>query len=301
MKKLIKKRIFLLGGIFFYAGFFTLSGQISNTLTDRNISLDSKDLYEHGYNKDFTLTPDTPREDVDTVMVTSVMNYFVMPDVFWNGAYFLQNNYSDTDLTTSIFDWTVTQGSAIAQNPNLTGTSPWVKITWGSTVGAATVTVKEIPQGISDPACDGTPTTIPVHVIAKPTIGFNQVGSPSVFSDSECYNNSNVASAYYDFPITVTTSSSEVLINYTLVRTDLISGTPTTSTVTDVSVGVGTGVFQVLFSDYGEYKVTITQITDRIARKCDVLGDINTGADEFTFKVLPTPEPGKIYHIPNNF
>jgi hypothetical protein len=288
-------------GILLTTGVFSIFGQISNDPVNKNLTIDSKVLYEHGYNKDFTATPDTPREDVDTVMVTAVMNYFVMPDPFWNGAYYLQNDYSATDLTVSEFEWTITLGTAAAQNPNPTSASPWVKVTWGATTGNATVTVKEIMPGSSGSACEGLPTVIPVHLIAKPTIGFNQVGAPPAYFDSDCYDATTVLTASYDFPITVTTSSSQVLIDYEIERTDLLSGTVTTSTVNGASVNAGTGVLQVLFGDYGDYKITITGITDRIARKCDVSGDINTGAEEFIFRVLPSPQPGTIYHVPNNF
>jgi len=288
-------------GVFLMIGVLTAVGQIPNNPPGRNLTLDSKVLYEHGYNKDFTTTPDVPRENVDTVMVTAVMNYFVMPDVYWNSAYFLQSNYSATNLTSSQFDWTVTLGTAVAQNANATSTSPWVKITWGTTTGAAVVTVKEVPQGLSDPACDGTPTTIPIHIIAKPTIGFNPVGTPPTFVASDCYTSATVASAFYDFPISVTTSSSEVLINYSVEKTDLITGTVTTTSASNVPVNAGIGILKVLFSDYGSYKVTITSITDRIARKCDVAGDINVSANQFTYNVMPAPQPASIFHVPNNF
>ena len=302
MKQLMTLRKFFMLGIFLFTGIFSSIGQISDDPTNRNLTIDSKVLYEHGYNKDnFTTTPDSPREDVDSVMVTSVMNYFVMPDIFWNGAYFLQNDYQATNLTVSEFDWAVTLGAVAAQNPNTTGTSPWVKITWGITPGTASIVVKEIPQSSSGATCDGLPTTIPVLVIPKPTIGFNQAGTPPAYFDSDCYTISNVASAFYDFPITVTTSSNEVLINYSVQKTDLNTGIVTTTSVSNIPVGAGTGVFRVLFSDFGAYKVTITSITDRIARKCDVLGDINSGANEFTFNVLPAPQQGSVYHIPNNF
>ena len=288
-------------GIFLMIGVLSAWGQIPNDPPSKNITLDSKVLYEHGYNKDFTTTPDVPRENVDTVMVTAVMNYFVMPDVYWNSAYFLQSNYNATNLTTSRFDWSVTLGTAVAQSPNPTGTSPWVKITWGNTVGSANITAQEVPQGITDPACEGQPTTIPIQVIAKPTIRFTQVGTPPVYQASECYTPASVAGAFYDFPITVTTSSNEVLINYTVEKTDLLTGAVTTTTATNIAVLTGTGVFRVMFSEYGQYKVTITEITDRIARKCDLTGDILAGADEFIFRALPSPQPSGIYHIPNNF
>jgi len=288
--------------ISFIGVFFGVSYTFGQTITDKpngnNLSLGGKTLYEHGYNN--TGGPNLPREAVDTVMVTSVMNYFVMPDKNYNTAYYAQNNYAATNLTVSKFEWTVANGSSIApQTPNSAttpGTSPWIKVTWGATLGATTVKVKEVPQGITA-GCESAETVINVFVIARPTIGFSQVGSPLAYTASGCYTNAAVAS--YDFPVTVTTSSSQILVDYQLETTALSGGTPTTTTVTNAPVT--SGILKLAFSNYGHYKVTITKITDRIARKCDVIGTINSGANVFTYSVLPQPETGPVYHVPNNF
>ena len=266
-------------------------GQISNDPTDHKITLNNT-LYEHGYNKDYMATPDSPREDVDTVMISSEMDYFVMPDAYYNKTYFLESDYKNTGETSSKFEWTVTNGTAAAQSANATGTSPWVKITWG-TVGATTAKMKEIPQGLAT-VCDGAVTTIPVFVIDKPTIGFNALTA------SDCYDDSNIGSASYNFPITVNTGSSQVLIDYTVYRTDLLTGIKAAyASKNNVEVTNGTGILNIVFDDYGEYEVDITKITDRIARKCAEEGIFNSGV--FTYTALPQPKAGKVFHIPNNF
>jgi hypothetical protein len=285
----------LITGIFL-AGMTHSYGQISDKPNNNNLSLDGKTLYEHGYN---STGQDTSREDRDSVMVTSVMNYFVMPDKNYNAGYYAQTGYAATNLTSSNFVWTVpgASGTFVPQIPNpTTGTSPWIKVTWIAT-GITTIKVKEEPQGLAG-SCDSEETEISVVVIPKPTIGFNQTGTPPAYAASDCYSDADIATAAYDFPITVTTSSSQVLIDYSIKKTDL-AGAVTTTPVTGAPVTSGT--LRLTFSDYGEYEVTITRITDRIARKCDVEGDILTGADVFTYNVMPQPKTGPVFHIPNNF
>lgn len=296
-----KKLLNAVVAVMFMAGIYSnVSGQnITNNPANHNIMFD-KTLYEHGYNKDNTSSADVPREDRDTVMVNSVMNYFVMPDTYYNKDYFQQNDYKQTSSTKSKFEWTVAAGNTAApQNANPTGTSPWIKITWGTTTGATDITVKEIPQTI---VCDGEEATIPVYVIAKPTIGFNQTGTPAGYTASGCYNDATKVGSY-NASLTVTSGSSQVLVDYTVEKTDLYTGVTTVvATVTDAPLAVGTNSpLTVNFTDYGDYKITVTKITDRIARKCDMLGDINAGQDIFTYSVLPQPKAGKTYHIPNNF
>ena len=277
---------------------FQTFGQISDTPSGNSITLD-KNLYEHGYNSSSAGAVDSPREDIDTVMVGSSMNYFVMPDKNFNAAYYGQSSYAATASTSSRFDWTIGNSSGFThQTANTTGTSPWIKVTWGTSTGSTSVAVQEVPQGLPV-TCVSVPTTIPVWVIAKPNIGFTQVGS--VYADSYCYDATTLASARYDFPVGLTTSSSQVLVDVTIVQKDLTSGA-TLATTTETNVPVASGAFRLNFlGGYGAYEVTITKITDRIARKCEVVGDINAGQTLFTYSVIPQPETGTIYHVPNNF
>ena len=278
-------------------------GQLSDTPPDNKVDVPTTSpesphkgaLYEHEY---YSGGQDATREEVDSVMVTSVMNYFVMPDKNYNTAYFAQSSYTATNLTSSEFVWTVTggtAGTAVAQTPNIaTGTSPWVKITW-NTVGDVTLTVQEVPQG-ADVSCVASETEIDVAVIARPTIEYRGGNTASA-----CYDDTNVATAEFDFPVTFNTSSSQGLVDVTITKDGVAY-----DTVTDVEIE--DGVFNLKFSDYGTggygtYVVTITKVTDRIARKCDVLGIVNdtSGANVFTYSVLPQPKTGPIYHVPNLF
>jgi hypothetical protein len=157
----------------------------------------------------------------------------------------------------------------------------------------------EKPQGLTT-ACDGEETVIDVLVIAKPTIKFNQTGTVPAYLAAGCYTDATKADAKYDFPITITTSSSQVEVDYTIERKDLYTDAVTPyRTVTGEKVSGG--MLNIEFDDYGEYKVTITKVTDRIARKCDVLGELTDATKIFTYSVLPQPKAGKAYHVPNNF
>ena len=291
-------------------------GQVSDTPTGNKVDVTTTssesahkgELYEHGYNKGGLAAAVEIR---DSVMVGSVMNYFVMPNKSYNPAYFAtgQNDYAATTLTSSEFVWSLKNGlgAAAPQNANPTTTSPWVKIAWGLVAGIDTIAVVEKPTGLSL-TCKGDTTKIPVVVIDKPTVGFNQVGSPLAYADSECSDEvSGTQPASYEFPFNVTTSSSQVEVELSIVHTDLAGNVSAATTSTEFVTltlisGINyTGAVSLDFSAYGEYAVTITKITDRVARKCDVEGDINAGQNVFTYSVLPQPKTGPIYHVPNLF
>jgi len=269
-------------------------GQISDTPTNKNISLDSKTLYQHGYNKD-NLSAPTTYENIDTVMVSSVMNYFVMPDKNYNTAYYAGGSYAATNLTASQFSWTIGNGSSFAhQTVNGTNTSPWIKVTWAAPLGATTITVKENPLGL--PAnCESQSTTINAYIISKPTIAFTAIGGSYTYS--ECYEDAAVATGVlYNFGLTIATQSSQLEVDYTVtfngVAQPLLAGT---------NVPIVDGKLPVTFNQYGAWAVTITKVTDRIARKCDVVGDITSAANVFTHNVMPYPQTGPAFHIPNEF
>ena len=296
MNKFFLKPLIVLVAGMFLTNVTPIFGQISDTPTGKNISLDSKTLYEHGFNKDNLTAPPSDREIRDSVTVGAVMNYFVMPDKNYNAAYFAGGSYAATNLTTSQFNWTVGNGSAIApQAANTTGTSPWVKVTWAAPLGATTVKVKEAPQGLSG-TCDSQETTIDIEVIAKPTVAFT--GKSGLFEDSDCYDETALGSGIaYDFDLTVSSQSSQLLVSYTVTKDGLaypsLNGT-------NVPVTMAGGKIALNFTEYGAYEVTITEITDRIARKCDVVGDIGS-ENVFSYTIMPQPQTGPIYHIPNNF
>ena len=293
MKKSTKLSVLALGAFLFGAPLTFGQTNISDTPTDNMVELGGKDLYEHGYNGE---GQDLTREAIDTVMVTSVMNYFVMPDKNYNAAYYNQTNYAATNLTSSEFEWTIGNGSSFAyQSANGgTSTSPWIKVTWGSTLGATTVTVKETPQGLTG-TCESQETEIDVWVISKPTAQFASK------TGSECYTPTQLSGTGVAVPIalTIASQSSQYEVEYTVKRNNADYATLTPS----APVAVVGGNITLNFTEYGEYVIEITGITDRIARKCDVEGDVTTAEDVhiFTYNVMPFPATGPIYHVPNMY
>ena len=309
----------------FFANATPIFGQGFGEPADKNVVLGSKKLYEHGHNQDHEGSLKDSREARDSVMVGSEMYYFVMPDKYFNKAYYDGGNYADTHLTKSKFEWVVdapSYATAITpQNPNTaTNTSPYVKIEWGTTRGNADIKIVEKPQIA---VCDGAETVIPVTVISKPVIKFVTQTGAGVDPDEliKCVplaDQGGTISVNVEYPILVLTESSQVKIDYKIEFTNL-EGTPSAVgppvldfpiTVKSSSVDVNgitniTGALSLTMTDYGSYKITITKITDRIARKCNTEGEIATGdiddLDEFTYIVVPQPSAGKTYHVPNNF
>ncbi len=289
------------------------------------ITLDKVGYYQHGYNKDNTTlgSPDLPREVRDSVMVGSTMTYFVMPDLKSNKGYYDNNgnDYTKTNLTVSQFTWiyptTYGSGAFVSGSTNTaTGTSPYVKVAWSTAMPTGTVdTIRmvETPKeynGVALPTgavCPGEEVKIPVAVIPKPTIKFNQAGGTTAaicaaFDPGQLESGSNPYPVA-NFPLNVTTSSSQVRVKYTLKKDGVVVGNSDVSsnyleaTVSDLSK------LPLKFDDFGAYEVTIREITDRIARKCDVTGTLSATSTEnvFTYVVLPQPKSGKTYHIPNNY
>ena len=328
-KKVMNKHYFKQLSTFALGLFFTAAapvfGQITDDPIDKKIVYDTdKILFEHGYNKTHTSSKDAPREDRDSVTVTSTMNYFVMPDKYFNPLYFGQSDYKATGSTKSKFDWALAASSTATAtiapvNPNTSttpGTSPWITATWNTT-GDATLTMKEIPQGMTS-VCEGEETTIPVTVISKPVIKFIPQGDLNdVFELAKCAPMSGATlNAEVEYPIEVKTESDQVLIDYSIVFTPLEGPAEAVKTETNfkitkisetVSAGITTitGALTLKMTEYGSYEIVITKITDRIARKCNVTGEIAANAGDvlatFKYVVLPQPSAGKTYHVPNNF
>ena len=314
---------------------------ITDDPNDKNITVESATLYEHGYNK-ANISAKDAREAVDSVMVTSTMNYFVMPDKYFNTDYFKQNDYGATNLTHSKFNWNMYTGNLSAIPPSATplaspsithsvvnsnGTSPWVKVTW-NTVGEFTLSMKETPQGVLG-ACDGLPALIPVVVINKPKIKFDtQYAEGDDLFLTECVDPEDKKDGWdglnnriINFPVMVTTESGNVRVDYDLIFTPLGGGSPITfSNVTDKWVSTSTKELPLEIDiaalkakglpdntpAFGSYHIEITRITDHIGRKSNVDGIVDIGEGDikenmFTYIILPRPTPGRTYHVPNFF
>ena len=273
--------------------------------------------YQHGYNKDSGNAIDTPREDRDSVMVGATMHYFVMPDLSYNSAYATSaasGDFSNTNLTTSTFEWTVpTSGSsAVFVNPNSKdgSTSPHVTIAWtaaSAEPSTDTIRIVETPteyNGVplsSTSVCIGKESKIPVTVIPKSVIEFGEDnGLREIYTCLSFDLSDGTTHPVLDFPLTVATKvagNKGIKVKYTIQKD---TGSPSGA----IEVGLADITkLPIKVDDYGVYTVTITEITDPIARKCNLTGTVTDASNKNVFKyaVLPQPQPGKTYHVPNNY
>lgn len=273
---------------------FCVAGNLYGQTPPKSVTLDSKNYYQHGYNS--TAGGPHVQEERDSVTVTSVMKYFVLPDPAISPLYTV-SNITDFSNVKSTFDWVI-------KNTKGTGssTTPIISVTWSAT-GIDSLKVKETPT--VGAACAGKETVIPVAIISKPTITFNQIGS--VYADGKCHTQTEVnAGIAYQFPVTPATESSQVQVDYTMVFTPT-TGTAVTTSATNVPVK--SGILAITLSntgnEYGKYEITITRVTDRVSRKSGVAStnDLLTsgGSASFTYTVMAPAKTGPIYRLPNNF
>jgi hypothetical protein len=263
-------------------------------------------LFEHGYTSAGDPAPAT--EAIDSVTVGSTMPYFIMPDVNYNSTYFAQSSYSATDLTESTFNWTISKsatGTIAAKAKNDTDTSPWVEIKWNDTDLVNVTMIEESQSG----SCTSDPVVIPVQVIQKPEIKFGEISGERKFT--ECVPTLGAHS--YAFPVVpltnaVISESWDVFVTYDVTFTPLngIPGSPQSGTA-PVSNGSFT-LDELVLDDYGTYTIVITGISDKTSKKCTFEGGetafnlSNNIADEtFAYTMLPKPQPGKAYHVPNKY
>jgi hypothetical protein len=280
--KLIKHSIIL---------FFFTTGIALGQTQPPSVEIDGKDYYRHGYNSTGGGTvQQSPQEDRDSVTITSVMKYFVLPNPTVSPDYTVTDLLNFTDVK-SVFQW------SLANDPAVIGatdgsTTPIVTVLWNA-LGVDTLKALEVPD--MGAACAGSGTKIPVTVIRKPEIAFEPRNS--VYADSACYTQTQVtAGVPIIFDMDVVTDSWLVEVDYTVTRNG--SALPS---MTGTNVPVVGGEITLVFEDYGRYEITITKVTDNISRKSSVDGDITTVGEKFTYIVMPPVETGPIYRLPNNY
>lgn len=243
------------------------------------------DLKPHGTNSSDAVVAS---ENVDSVTVNAAINYFVMPDAAISPSY----DYATDPIANlnSSFDWTATNGSPTITDNNAgwvgANNSNYVNIEWGST-GSYQVKVSEIARSGS---CSGDTTTIDVNVINAPTAAFNGV------SDAVC--NASPVTVSYTFTVDLTT---DVISNNIRLAIDVDGPSTADIYTTTYDLTEGTVTFDIPagnFDDgFGDYVVTITEVSDRISRKSGLTID---PAQSFTLTINPLPSTGTIYHLPNN-
>ena len=287
MKKIIKYSIVIF--------FFTAGVAYGQTTPPNKVVVDAKDYYQHGYNS--SGGPNLPQEVRDSVTVTSVIKYFVLPDptVSPNYKYDTPANTVDFSQVNSTFTWSLKNLLGVTNS----STTPIVTVTWGNTAGIDSVKVTEVAN--SNSSCTGPGTTIPVAVINKPTIVFNPKNA--LYADSACHTLTEVTTGVqYQFGVTATTQSSQIWVDYTVTKDGVAQ-----SALNGTNVLVTGGQITLTFNDYGLYEVTLTKVTDRVSRKSTdasgnpITGEIASAGAKFKYHVMRPVQTGPIYRIPNNF
>ena len=277
--------------------FFTTGIVFGQTTPPNYVDIDGKDYYRHGYNSSNPSGTPDPQEIRDSVTVTSVIKYFVLP----NPAVSPQYDPNDIDNFTNVnstFSWSLRNTSPLGTIPS-GSTTPIVTVTWGSTTGIDTIKALETPNWSA--ACASSPTAIPVAVIRKPEIAF--ATKNSIYADSACYTQTQLTTGIsIPFSMNATTESSQIWVNYTVTKDNVAEPSLNGSNVPVVG-----GNISLIFNDYGRYVITITKVTDRISRKSTdvsgnpIEGNITTVGEKFTYTVMRPVETGPIYRIPNNY
>ena len=287
-------------------------GQTATTPTvPASVTIDSKTYYRDGYNStDNGETPQT-REAVDSVTVTSAMKYFVLPDPSVSPSYNVSTLTDlDFDDVNSIFVWELDPALTIGSFtgvPDPDNEKPLIEVSWHST-GTAILKVQETPTG---PTCPSEPATVNVTVIPKPVIAFNPVNVDK-YVRGDCYESLDTP-AEVAFDMNVETQSAQIEVSYTVVQMADEDATPVTSNGANIKVAYNATnqkyTLTIEFTEYGIYDITLNTVTDRIARKSNVLdGVIGTEGPEgttvgttFRYVVKRPVRTGPIYRVPNNF
>ena len=279
MKKFVKSIIVLL---------LCSAGVAYGQSPPNSVTMDSKDYYRHGYNSVTGGVTPQAAEIRDSVTITSVMKYFVLPDPTVSPDYSTSDLLNFTDVN-STFQWSLTNDpSTIGTTDG--STTPVVTVTWSS-LGVDTLKALEVPTWSA--ACAGTGTEIPVAVIEKPTIAFSPRNS--VYADSACYTQAQVdLGVSITFDMSVFTRSWLVEVDYEVTRNGSAY-----SSLDDTAVSIVDDEITITFPDYGRYEITLTKVTDNISRKSSVDGDITAVGEKFTYVVMPPVETGPIYRLPN--
>jgi hypothetical protein len=236
-------------------------------------------------------------ETVDSVTIGGTLDYFVMPDPALNPGY----NYSVNPLTnlTSTFDWTGTTGqsSVTYKKSGPTDIPNYVQIVWGNVAGLFQISVAEqAAAGCADP----TPTTVPVRLIGLPTLTYPVAGGNQAYCSTAADGSTNITVTPLTVNFTSSVSGNKLIqLRYTITSTS--HGTVATNVLTSVTAtSATTGTFSIAspLNFYDSYTITLTEVTDRIARKSNVVG-APSGNLTYTVNVNRTPSTGTIYHVPN--
>ncbi|MDR0769429.1 MAG: hypothetical protein LBE71_05985 [Dysgonamonadaceae bacterium] len=258
--------------------------------------------YRHGSNSTSPASTNLSVEVRDSVTITSLMTYFVLPAIElspdWYNSDKSIKDVKDISNLKSQFSWSVKNGSGVSAYNNTSSydsDSALFTVRW-TTLGIDSLKVKEIPTKTL--GCVAKNTVIPVVVIAKPTFDF-QAGTGGVpYSETQCHTQADVtAGVSFNFPHNAISSSSQLWIDYTV---DHSKNGVTISTTPYVARPVES-LAALKFTDYGEYTIHVTKVTDRVSRKSGVNGVIDTNTYLFDFILVEQVNTGPVYRIPNKY
>jgi hypothetical protein len=249
---------------------------------------DGSKLYQHGTNASGTVTA----ENVDSLTIEAAnVKYLVYPDLNISPSYDFATSPS-ANLNSS-FTWSATPNTGVTINNSVSGyASNYAQVTFGTTASAGDYTLS-VTEKATTGSCDGAAKTIALRLVAKPTAEFGTTSSTS-----PCLTATQLAA----HTLTVTPSltspinSGAIQVVYTITNPAGTVGSDQTVLLTaassDIVLPAGT------FTAYGNWKITIKSVSDRISRKSNVAGTVTNGV--YTYTVIPTPVTGPIYHLPNN-
>jgi hypothetical protein len=220
----------------------------------------------------------TPKENIDTLVVGAVMDYWIMPS-------------SGATLTTT-WTWSRPTGTA-----TVTGVPTGQTAEFTFPASPETGTIKSVETTNSCP--DPTGTTINYAVVAKPSVGFSDA-TPATsiglcnFTSAQTLNialTSATAGANEDMNVTYTVSKGGTQIGTS--HTQMLKRSNTTIVIPFAEFGATPTA--------GVYTVTFSNVDDRIVRKAknkaSIIGTINTAT--YTITITAVPTTGPIYHLPN--
>jgi hypothetical protein len=259
---------------------------ITGVFAQNPITPETTALYKHTTNSTNLVGP-VAGEAIDSVTTTSVMKYYVLPDINVNPGFVAPF----TNLV-STFGWTtsVATGSAAGVIANVPSSvhANYQQVTWS---GIGTINLNVVENSVSGCA-SGSTTTIPVSIINIPTVTGGAAPSAQCTSDP--------ATVTFAVPLATLTSDistpDKVRINYTVYNPDNTVLFP----AANLDLAKGAATFNLTLTgatQYGAYKVTINSVSDRISRKSVVAGIVNTPNILLTVNRIPVTGP--IYHLPN--
>jgi hypothetical protein len=266
-----------------------------------SILVDSKTLFEFGYNSSGTATS---TEDIDLVTVGSTTVYYYPPDPALNPGYLPDLLHA---APTSSFHWTVTNSSgptALVPLTIVTNFDNYKSIKWVVSTGDYFVNVYE--QSASPNSCPGTTITKQVTVIAAPTVTFPVAGG----SNSTCVTGLDGSLTVSAPALNVNFTSAVAAPRQMTLQYDLtgptgfsnVTNQEVSITETTFAAGSGTGTFSVIqnLNKFGIYTITLKNAGDRIANKgSDYRNPAGITNATYTFIVSPTPNTGTLMHVTN--